>query len=64
MIKIKVQPEFKEALKMVLDELNAIYRFENDELVMHEPEFKHFLGFMRPIIEFCDTLKQEVEIDD
>ncbi len=59
-IYIEINPEFKDALKMVLDELNAIYRFENNKLVMYESEFKHFLGFMKPVIDFCEMLKQEM----
>ena len=63
-IQIEVNNEFEEALKMVLDELKAIYRFEGNKLVMYESEFKHFLGFMKPVIDFCNTLKQKDGIND
>lgn len=62
-VEIEIDPNFKDGIDAVLNELNAIYRFENNKLVLYESEFKRFMGFMKPVIEFCDTLKEKVKDD-
>ena len=59
-IRIPVSKDFKKKLIIVFNELRVIYRFEDDVLVLYQPEAKALLEFLKPINGFFEQLEKVV----
>ena len=59
-VRIQVNKEFKKKIIIVFNELRVTYRFEDNVLVLYQPEAEALLGFLKPINEFYEQLQKVV----
>ena len=56
----EVRIQVNKKIIIVFNELRVTYRFEDNVLVLYQPEAEALLGFLKPINEFYEQLQKVV----